>query len=66
MVEGLNCELLASERVSGALVPVAVLITTSPVAAPDGSVVRMNVSVQSSGLAIVAAMVPPAPFENRT
>src|SRR5438552_15175974 len=66
IVDGLNGAPAESVNVMGVLVPLLVWTTRLPVAAPLGTVVMMNVSPQSLGLAMVAAIVPPVPFENST
>jgi len=66
IADGLNGAPAERLNVIGVLVPLLVWTTRFPVAAPVGTVVMMNVSPQSFGLAMVAAIVPPVPFENST
>ena len=65
IVDGLKVAFCVSVNGSDPLCPVPVSTSTGPVTAPLGTVVRMNVSVQSAVDVIEAASVPPAPSGKR-
>ena len=66
IVEGLKAAFWVTMKSRLLLSPVAVVTNTGPLWAPEGTVVTMNVFVQSRGAAMGATTVPPAPLENST
>src|SRR5579884_382998 len=66
IVDGLKAAFCVTVKVSESLVPSAVTTRTGPVAAVPGTVVTMNVLVQSAAVAMTAVSAPPPLFANST